>query len=449
LYTELVISLASVLLLLLLDKMGKGVVLREIVAFLYAFTCLVMPVIGYAYYTRSNFLAKLWVKYMPVPANVYFPYALPAIALFCLALTFPYSPDTENGHGEGVKNLIGRIRTVLAGNKNISLVILGLGSAISLTINYLPAGLKYFGTLFFFGSFAGFLYLYFSPNFRNKRWLLLLFGAFTLYNSIAGGMFTIVAYMGINIVSFMVIGKSAALWKKALIFVIAAFFLIALQKVKVTYRSYIWHSNYTGNKMALFVNIFWENIQKGDNLIENTTFFPVYVRANQGYNVSMVMRRFPNIVPYDGGANILRNFASAFVPRFLWPDKPEAGGKFNMAYYAGFNLVGYSTNVGPLGEAYGSFGVTGGIIYMFLLGLFIRWAYTMIFKIARRIPLLVCWIPVMFYQVISSGETDSLQIFNSLIKSAFFLWLLYKFVPAWFGIKPDKKPGAMKKSVLA
>jgi len=73
----------------------------------------------------------------------------------------------------------------------------------------------------------------------------------------------------------------------------------------------------------------------------------------------------------------------------------------------------------------------------------------MIFKIARRIPLLVCWIPVMFYQVISSGETDSLQIFNSLIKSAFFLWLLYKFVPAWFGIKPDKKPGAMKKSVLA
>ena len=449
LYTELVISLASVLLLLLLDKMGKGVVLREIVAFLYAFTCLVMPVIGYTYYTRSNMLALIWVKFMPVPANVYFSYTLPATALFCVALTFPYLPDAENEHGAGVKNLIARIKTVLAGNKKISLVILGVGSAISFTLNYLPSGLKYFGTLFFFGSFAGFLYLYFSPGFRNKRWLLLLFAAFTVYNSVSGGMFTIVAYMGINIVSFMVIGKSAALWKKAMVFVIAAFFLIALQNVKLTYRSYIWHSNYSGNKVTLFATIFWDNIQKGDNLIEKNAFFPVYVRANQGYNISLVMRRFPKIMSYDGGTNLMRNFASAFVPRFLWPDKPEAGGKFNMAYYAGYNIVGYSTNVGPMGEAYGSFGVTGGIIYMFLLGLFIRWAYTMLFKIARRIPLLVCWIPVMFYQVISSGETDSLQIFNSLIKAAFFLLLIYKFLPGWFGIKPDNKPGGMKKPVLA
>ena len=104
-----------------------------------------------------------------------------------------------------------------------------------------------------------------------------------------------------------------------------------------------------------------------------------------------------------------------------------------MAYYAGRVIQGWSTNVGPLGEAYGSFGVSGGIIYMFFLGLFIRWIYARIFKVARNIPLLICWLPVFFFQIISSAETDSLQIFNSLIKAAFFVWLLYKVIPQWFG----------------
>ena len=51
-----------------------------------------------------------------------------------------------------------------------------------------------------------------------------------------------------------------------------------------------------------------------------------------------------------------------------------AGGQYNMKYYTGLVIEGWSTNVGPVGEAYGSFGVTGGIMYMFCLGLFIRWA---------------------------------------------------------------------------
>ena len=90
--------------------------------------------------------------------------------------------------------------------------------------------------------------------------------------------------------------------------------------------------------------------------------------------------------------------------------------------------------MGPLGEAYGSFGPAGGMMYMFFLALFIRWGYRLIFKLSAKTPLLIFWIPVMFYQITYSSETDSLQIFNSLIKSAFFVWLLVKLVPDWFGI---------------
>jgi hypothetical protein len=142
--------------------------------------------------------------------------------------------------------------------------------------------------------------------------------------------------------------------------------------------------------------------------------------------------------PFDGGINIATNLASSLIPRIFWPDKPEAGGKYNMQYYAGITLKGWSTNVGPLGEAYGSFGVAGGIIFMFFLGLFIRYCYAKVFKLAINTPLLIFWIPVMFYQVTYAAETDCLQIFNSVIKSAFFVFLLYKYAPVLFGMAKKK-----------
>ncbi|MEO5684470.1 MAG: hypothetical protein ABIQ88_17650 [Chitinophagaceae bacterium] len=437
-YAQLSITLAVLLLVMLLDKIGKGIVLRETIAFLYVFTCLVMPIIGYNFYDASNRLAKLWVRYMPVPVETYFVFALPAVSFFCFALTLPFATRNNTEEGQGLRDLINRIKTNLLAHPKTGWMIAGVGLAVSFVVNFLPAGLQFFATLFYFGSFAGLLYTHYSPNFKYKKLSMWLFGLFILNNALVLGMFTIVAYMGFTIFSFFLLGKRISMFKKLFIFIAAAFLLIVLQNVKLTYRNYVWHSNYSGSKMALFSELFFENIQKGGDLVEKNAFFQIYTRANQGYNVALVMRRIPAVKPFDNGNNLLTNFASAFVPRFLWPDKPEAGGKFNMEYYAGWRIHGWSTNVGPLGEAYGSFGVTGGIVYMFFLGLFIRWIYLQVFKITRTIPLLVCWLPVFFFQIISSSETDSLQIFNSLIKASFFVWLLYKVWPQWFGVIKKK-----------
>lgn len=448
-YEILSLSLSVLLLVMLLDKLGRGIVLREIIAFLYAFTCLLMPVVGYTWYTRTNHLAKLWYKYMRVPEPVYFSFALPAIALFCLAITLPFAAAGDYEQGEGVKMLTARIRAILPAYKNVAMTLLIAGTIALFLIDRLPLGLQYFATLFFFSSFAGLLYLHFSPELRHKKWIMRGFIAFIFYNAVSGGMFTIVAYMGINVASFMLLGRKTSFLKKAGIFLLAAVFFIVLQNVKVSYRGQIWTGkDYEGSKVGLFTDLFWKNLQKGGDLVTNTdAFFPVYTRANQGFIVSIVMVRIPAARPYDDGVTLAKNFASAFVPRVLWPDKPQAGGKFNMKYYTGYEIEGFSMNVGPLGEAYGSFGPGIGMIYMFLLGLFIRWAYMRVFHIARRIPMLICWVPVLFYQVISSSETDSLTIFNAIVKSAIFVWLLYKLFPKWFGVKratgrrsPDGKP---------
>jgi hypothetical protein len=243
--------------------------------------------------------------------------------------------------------------------------------------------------------------------------------------------------MGFTLFSFFFLGKKMGFFKKTVIFIIGAFLLLLIQSIKPAYRKLVWRGGYQGNKAELFVSLASDKLVAGD-FLSTKAFFPIYYRANQGYNVALVMRRFPRIKQHDYGENLLIAAASSFVPRMLWPDKPEAGGKFNMKYYANVNLKGWSTNIGPIGEAYGSFGAAGGIIFMFVLGVFIRWAYRKLFSVSRKVPLLICWIPVLFYQITYSAETDTLQIMNSFIKSAFFIWILYKAIPAWFGVQKEQ-----------
>ena len=437
-YSVLVISLAVLLLIMILDKMGKGIVLRESTAILYVITCLVMPLVGYTYYTEANRLSRLWVKYMPVTENVYYDFALPAISCFCLAVTWPLSWEKAGDEGPALLKYIDRIKATLRERKNYGVYIMIIGIIVGRISSFLPGGLQFFANLFFFASFAGLLYVYFAGDFKYKKLLFAGFLTFIVFNALGTGMFTIIAYMGVTIYSFFLLSSRPSLLKKVFLLIAAIAFILVLQNTKLAFRKYTWKMGYTGNKVALFGSLFMESLRKGDFLIGNTAFFTTYARTNQGFNVGLVMRRIPKFQPHDEGVNLLRVFASSFVPRVLWPDKPEAGGKFNMKYYANVNLRGWSTNIGPLGEAYGSFGVKGGIVYMFLIGIFIRWAYKRVLVVSNNIPLLICWIPVLFYQVTYSGETDTLQILNSLFKSAVFIWIIYKLIPGWFGKSKDE-----------
>jgi hypothetical protein len=432
-YGHLIIVFTIVLSIMMLDKMGKGIVLRESIAILYTLTCLIMPLVGYTYYTYSNQLARMWVKYMPIPEDVYFQFAVPAIVGFCLALTIPLGWREFADEGAPLRKSIEKIKIAVSANKKTSVYIIVTGVIIGRIAGYVPGGLQFFASLFFFGSFAGVLYVYYTAEFKYKKLVMGAFLSIIIFNALATGMFTIVAYMGITIFSFFLLASRPSLLKNVVIMVLAVVFILVLQNTKGLYRQYTWKAEYGGSKIVLFGKLFTENLIRGGSLIEKKNFFPIYARTNQAYNVACVMRRIPTYQAHDNGAHLSKVFASAFVPRFLWPDKPEAGGKFNMKYYAGINIRGWSTNVGPLGEAYGSFGVTGGIIFMILLGAFIRWAYKLVFSIAKKYPLMICWIPVLFFQITYSGEADTLQALNSLIKSAFFIVILLKILPSWFG----------------
>lgn len=437
-YMPLISILAFVLLFEALEKLGKGIVLREMISLFAVFISLIMPYFGYRVYNANNRLAKLWVRYMPVPEDVYFSYALPALSLFVFAICFPIMSKEVSDTGEKLQEIIENAKQKLKTMPFKGVTIISVGLGVFVIIEFLPAGFQFVASLLYFASFAGLLYVYYTPNIKYKKLVLLLFGLFIISNALRGGMFTIVAYMGITIFSFFFLGRKVSLWRKLAVFMVSAFLLLVIQSVKVTYRKMTWDENYQGNKAVLFANLVWDRVNSPKGFLAADAFFPIYYRTNQGYNLGLVMRRFPSMRQHDFGENLGITLASSVTPRLLWPDKPEAGGKFNMKYYAGVNLRGWSTNVGPLGEAYGSFGRTGGMIYMLILALFIRWAYLRVFIIARRIPLVIFWIPVLFYQITYSAESDTLQILNSVLKSSFFVWMLSYAAPSWLGIVRKK-----------
>lgn len=444
-FAPLCIIQLSVIILVILDKLGKGILLREVVALHSTFILLLMPLVGYNYYTRANPLAYMWRRYMPVPEVVYFHFALPAVAGFITCLFWPDKENRDNG--DALQALIVKAKAVAENKPKIGVYLLVAGTMIFQIANYLPEALRYIFLLFFFSAFAGFLYVWFARGFKGRIIYLAIFAAFILVTATTSGMFTIIAYMSLTLFSFFFLGGKTRLWKKAIWFVLGAFMLLLIQSVKPAFREATWIKNYQGNKAGLFVDLLIQKATTMD-LFDADNFFPIYYRTNQGINVSLVMRRFPSVMPFDYGGNLSKVVVSAFVPRVLWPDKPEAGGKFNMLYYTGLYIEGWSTNVGPLGEAYGSFGPVGGIVYMMLLGLFIRWAYMRVFVYARKIPLLIFWLPVLFYQTTYSAETDTLQILNSIFKSAFFVYLLYRIMPNIFVMKSKSQRGRSPVSPL-
>lgn len=445
LYRQLALLLFAVNIIMMLDKLGKGVVLRETIAVYTSFICLVMPVVGYVFFTKENYLSALWVKYMLVSESVYFGFALPAIAGFSLALCWPLKVSSYSDYGPFLEKTLFRCKSALLNIPYVGVYLLVIGTLMYWISGFLPDAIRFAFFLFYFAAFTGLLYIYYIKNLSYKKPLLLAFIGVVLLTALNSGMFTVVAFMGLTMFSFFFLGKKTKLWKKILWFSLGAFFFIILQSSKTAFRKQIWAQNYEGSKAILLGELMMNRITDL-NWESADEFFSVYVRANQGFNITLVMRRIPEKQPYDGGGRLLISFISALVPRFLWTDKPEAGGRFNMQYYTGIRISGWSTNVGPLGEAYGSFGVNGGIIFMAMLGGFIRWAYKIVFRIAKEIPLIVFWIPVLFYQVTYSAESDTLQVFNSLFKSAVFIWILYKIVPAWFG-KIRRKNKALTKFI--
>jgi hypothetical protein len=429
-YESISIGLAIYWMISFLLDLGKKLVFLDIIIVSAILSCLVMPIIGYHYFSSENALAVLWQKNMVVTSNVYFDFMVPATIALILGLKMPvfFTKKIDSDH------LLYRARLInyVGKMKWEGLILVVIGILATLLQSFVPSSLSHAFFLMNYMLFIGVFYCVFS-DFPLKKLVLWSSFAVLILRSILQGMFGELLFMAVMASILLLLGKKTKFISKIAILMLASIVILIVQMVKPEYRKKIWYKNDNAeSEVSIFIDLVNEKFDQPEVLFKNeAVWFGIYARFNQGLYIGLVQRAVPNKYPYANGETINESIIGAIVPRLLWPDKQTAGGVYNFKRFLGFNLVGYSIGLSPYGEAWGNYGRTGGIIFMFFFGLMFNFIFAWILKIAVGTPSLILWLPLIFFYAVKI-ETDVFSMVNSLFKACMFTFIMYKIYPLFF-----------------
>ncbi len=424
-YVELGLLLFALCLIRLIIKIGNGSFFLELLHTYAAFTCILMPLIGYEFYNDVKTVI-LWVRKMPIPPEEYFAFNLPAV--ITMGLGFFLYRDLSPDDRPIIKRIVTQVRSDVVLMKPSVILTLSFSALVAYSItSLLPESVQQLNSFLYYSLYASAFYIFFYKDFPWKWYFLSGLVGFILLDAFNSGMFTIIAYMSGLILVLVVADKKVQLYKKFSMLIAGLLLLSFIHLFKLDLRR-----SYKKGVDASVTQLATQVVSNSQETALEAVIYPIYQRMNQGYNIALVQKRIPSQVNYLGGEYLGLTFISSFVPRLVWPDKPKAGGAENMRLYTGIIIRTWSTNVGPFGEAYGNFGYFGGWIYIFAFSFFIRYAYTKFLDICRIRPIFFLWLPAIFFQTFYVIETDSLQAFNSLIKGAVFMFIMFKVFPVLF-----------------
>jgi hypothetical protein len=413
----------------LLFRLGNKVVVLDLIIISAVFTWLVMPVIFYHVYPKENILARLWLRYMPISSDEYFVFAVPSTVSMILGLRVPLGKLHINSNPQ---IYIQNVKKILALKPQTGMILIIVGVVSSFLRFLFPVSLDQMFYLFSHLTYVGFFYIVYSPN-KYKRIVVSSVIALLVGQALATGMFGEMIYMMALMFTLAIFGKKISFQSKLSFTILAFIFVIVLQSVKQDYRKRSWTEG-AGADPFYFAELISDRLADPGSLMDANKLFFIGVRFNQGWLAAKTMKMVPEKYPFANGETIWQSILASIVPRFLWPDKPEAGGRDNLKRFWGYKLEGYSMNIGPAGEAYANFGVAGGIIYMFFYGLLFNLLLSLILKWAEKRPTVILWLPFLFLYVISV-ETDLLTTMNAITKTTFFTFVVFKLFKSIFRVE--------------
>ncbi|MBR8535730.1 hypothetical protein KDU71_09200 [Carboxylicivirga sediminis] len=390
LWSSIGLGLAAYFFMDLLSKMGKNIPIIELMATMAALQWIVGPFIDYH---NDSYHYKY---HMYVEESTYMAFVVPSVLAFWLGTRlFKQHSDLEE-IGE-------RVRSLLENYPRLPFIMVGVGLLIPYLSPLLPASLGFVFYLLANIKYIGVIYLLFSDN--KNRWPV-FWGtmAFTAIASIAAGMFHDLLLWAILSFTFVARELHLSLVRKFSFAIAGVILAMSIQSVKAEYRNTIWQG-YTGNKLALFTSLVVQQWSTG-SIVNPNADTDANVRLNQGWIISAIMKHVPEKEPYANGSTVTEAIESSLLPRFLAPNKKTAGGRENYERFTGFN-ISQSTSMGIslVGEGYANYGVSGGILFMFIWGVFIAWFWQKLWRLSAIYPTLLLWSPILFLQVIKA-ETE-------------------------------------------
>ena len=277
---------------------------------------------------------------------------------------------------------------------------------------YLLGGLKYVGVFMFI---IGSRKLKFIP-------LILVYGSI-IVSSLKGAMFhdllTWLIFLGI----IAAIKYRPSTHIKFILSCGFILFVIIIQILKKDYRVATWEKG-QATGLATFSSAYEENQREGGFLMANVLEKQI-VRINQGYIVTNIMKTVPNVVPFSNGEELKQILTAAILPRFMAPDKLKAGDHGIFEKYTGLGLrKGTSMGLSSIGDAYINFGVFGGCIFMFVLGLLYSEVLKAFHRYSKYYPVLLLFTPLVFYYPIRP-DCELQTILGHLVKSCFLIYVVF------------------------
>jgi hypothetical protein len=404
-----------------IDSIGKTYEILHLPIIFAILQCLIMPIITYRLYNDDDLVIALRYD-MSVDQDRYFSYMLPAVFMMIFGMKIPLYRGLNNN--AQINTIINSLKLNLKSKSTLGIVFMCVGLSSGFLQAYVPGEFGYVMYLFNKLFYIGILYIFYSDN-KNKKTFILSGLILLLIQTIATGIFGELVYTLMLGFILIILGNKISFIRKLFLFLFGLIIIFLLQSIKAEYRKATWVSESASvNKSASFFSLLIDKIQNSTNILDKEEVFPLVVRINQGMIIGKVLNYVPQFVSFFNGETIFNSLAASFVPRFLWPDKPIAGGKLNMFQFTGLVIEGYSMNVSPFGEAYANFNVVGGVMYMFIYGLFFNIIYTFLIYKSRKIYSLILWFPALFINSIQI-ETDTLMTVNSLIKTLLFVALIY------------------------
>jgi hypothetical protein len=423
---SLVISLQVYTFLVFINNIGYTISFFEFLCFYSVLDTLLMPLVGYNKFNYQNKLAHIWGSYMRVPDDVYYSFMIPAN----IALILGTSLMSRENNREYLRKILAKIREI-PDKGNIGIVLTILGFIATVFQKMVPAGLSFVVYLLAMLKYVGPLYIFYS-DYKYRKIILWVSVVLFFLQAVVAGLFGEFAMYVLLIFVIISVEMKLKFFGKLSFLLTAIFLVMVIQSVKLTYREITWGGktikglSVAGSSNAeVFASLFVDRLQNVETIFEEPVLFMIYVRINQGFLVSRVMNYVPRVEPYAEGSTIIRSIGAIIVPRFLWPDKPEAGGRDNLRRFVGIKKrLDYSMNIGPYGEAYGNFGPVYGTLFVFIYGALLASLLKFVLKKAIITPSLLLWLPLLFYYTLTV-ETDILTTLNSFLKGLLFVALCY------------------------
>ena len=418
-HDEVIYVLFAFLIFRFVQSLTVKISIAEIISLIGCLIYLLMPLIAYKVYNAQNYFARLYDTVMQTEEEKYFSLALPGTLLMIIGL-----------HVSLVKlkvsdlMLVENCKNYLSGKKHLGIMLVIIGIFSSTMIVYAPQSIR--AIVYFFSqlTFIGFLYLLHS-RIAGKGLIIAIALSLLIGQSALTGMYGELVYWTVLGGILLIIGKKINYVKRVAVLVIGAFMILVIQSVKHEYRLAMWSGANQGSKPGVMFELVKNKFIEPSSVVEPVKLFAMVNRANQGALVARTMEYVPKYEKFANGETIITSIAASIVPRFLWADKPEVGGREMICRFMGeCRRLRYSFDIGQLGEGYVNFGIAGGAIFMFFYGLFIRSTYTFIANLSLRYPSLILWVPLFFFAALSL-ETDVLTFLNSFVKSVIFCAVIF------------------------